>query len=83
MASTGTIGRPVARASFVERVEVERVAGGDDQRFLLAPHGKQPVAMNELGRKVRPGVEVDLGGRQIDEGRYPGRRPRRPGPALR
>jgi len=41
VASTGTTVKPVANAKLVERIQIERVAGGDDQGAVERRIGKR------------------------------------------
>ena len=55
------------RLQFVERIDVERIAGGDDQGAVLAGQRHQGAAMDELERHglERFRLDRDLG--QIDQ----------------
>ena len=55
------------RAHFVDRIEIERVARGDDQLPVLAPDRKDPLAVDQLRRKTVQQREVWLDFSEIDE----------------
>ena len=48
LASTGMHVQAGQRVQFVEGVDVERVAGGDDQRAVVPRDRHQVLAMHEL-----------------------------------
>ncbi len=53
-------------ARFVQRIEIERIAGGDHQATVLAAHRKQRVAVDQPLRKLRQQRQVHLGRREVD-----------------
>ena len=55
------------RLEFVQRVRVERVAGGDDEGAVVPGDGHQVFAVDELLRHHRQHVPLDGGARQVDE----------------
>jgi hypothetical protein len=66
-ARTGSTCRPVRGVQFVERVGVERVAGGDDEGAVVAGDREQVLAVDEPGRHGREHVGGDGRVRQVHE----------------
>ena len=54
------------RAEFVQRVEIERIAGGDDQGAVVLLDGKHRLAMDEPLGKSSSERQIDFGLGQID-----------------
>ncbi len=52
---------------FVERVDVEGIAGGDDEGAVLPGQRHEGAAMDELERHRLEGVGVDRDIGQVDE----------------
>ena len=57
----------MAALSFVERVKVERVAGGDDELAVFLADRKQRLAVDQLLRKHLEQRQIDFGFGQVDE----------------
>ena len=60
-------GQPGGHAQFVQGIQVERIAGGDDQTAVVAANREEHLAMDETGGKVLQEAEVDFGVDQVDE----------------
>ena len=54
------------RADFVQRVEIEGVAGGDDKLTVVPRDGKQRLPVNQLLRKDFEERKIDGSFRQVD-----------------
>ncbi len=54
-------------AQLVQGVQVERIAGGDDEAAVVAADGEERFAMHEARREIFQKAEVDLGIDQVDE----------------
>ena len=59
-------GLPGDRAQLIQGIEVEGVAGGDDQGAVFLTHRKHRLAMDELLREGLQQREVDVGIGQFD-----------------
>ncbi len=55
-------------AEFVQRIEIEGIAGGDDQRAVVAMDRKERLAVDEPRREILQQLQIDLFVNQIDEG---------------
>ena len=58
--------RPVDGAELVERVEIERIAGGDDEGAVFSPHRKQRLPVDQLWRKIFQQRQIEIRFRQVD-----------------
>ena len=59
--------QPGGHAQLIQRIEIEGVAGGDDQRAVVAMHREKRFAMDEPRREVLEQLQIDFLIDQIDE----------------
>ena len=63
----GNDGQAGGHAEFVQRIQVERIAGGHHKRAIGSADREEGLAMDELRGEVLQQAQIHLGFRQIDE----------------